>query len=154
VTSGPQARFVRDVLTARGVTASGAPIGPTDQFAIGAPVFLLCNVQGVTPGTSHRLTIRWYLQGEPARMDGAYAYATVTHNGSLNFSVMYPAAGAGEVRLYWDEPVADNSDRPNASFLAATTCSQSSESDRRALEARQEEIRIDKNKSEKWLPSR
>jgi hypothetical protein len=118
VTPGPQARHVRDAVTARGVTADGAPVDPTATFHAGAPIYLVCMVEGVAPGTSHRLTIRWYLQGQQARSDGSYSYATVTEDGPVSFSVIYPAAGAGLVKLYWDEPVADNSARTNEAFLA------------------------------------
>jgi hypothetical protein len=84
------------------------------------PVYLVCLVQGVVPGQPHRLTIRWYLQGQLARMPGAYSYATLTQNGPLAFSVTYPAAGAGMVKLYWDEPVGDSNEQPNDRHLAQT----------------------------------
>ena len=118
VTPGPQARYLRDVVTARGVTKDNVPIDPTSTFQAGVPIYLVCVVQGVTPGTSHRLTIRWYLQSQQAQIDGSYSYATVTQGGPISFSVTYPTAGSGMARLYWDEPVADNSARTNESFLA------------------------------------
>jgi hypothetical protein len=66
----------------------------------------------------YRLTIRWYLQGQQPQIDGSYTYATLTQDGPVSFSVTYPTAGSGMARLYWDEPVADNTARPNESFLA------------------------------------
>ena len=118
VTPGPQAHYLRDVVTARGVTQDGAPLGPTAHFLVGMPIYVVCRVEGVLPGQAHRLTVRWYLHGQLVRAPGAYRYATVTQDGPLTFQVTYPAAGEGMVRLYWDEPVSNNSDRPNDHFLA------------------------------------
>jgi hypothetical protein len=118
MTPGPQARYLRDVVMAHGVTRGGAPIDPSSTFRVGSKVYLVCVVQGVVTGTSHRLTVRWYLQGRQIQIDGSYTYTTVTQNGPVFFSFSYPTAGAGMVRLYWDEPVADNSARPNDAFLA------------------------------------
>jgi F0F1-type ATP synthase membrane subunit c/vacuolar-type H+-ATPase subunit K len=118
VTPGPQARYLRNVVTARGVTKDNVPIDPTSTFQADMPIYLVCVVQGVTPGTSHRLTVRWYLQGQQLQVDGSYAYATLTQNGPISFSMTYPILGPGMARLYWDEPIADNSARPNESFLA------------------------------------
>jgi hypothetical protein len=118
VTPGAQAPFVPMVVTARGVDQYGAPVNPSTHFAVRMPVYVVCRVQGVAPGQAHRLTIRWYLQGQLARMPGAYSYATVTQDGFLSFSVTYPAAGAGLAKLYWDEPVGDSNEQPNEHFLA------------------------------------
>jgi hypothetical protein len=81
VTPGPQAPFVPVVVTATGVDRNGAAINPTSHFAVGMPIYVVCRVQGVRPGESHCLTIRWYVQGQQARVPGAYTYATVTHDG-------------------------------------------------------------------------
>jgi hypothetical protein len=118
VTPGPQARFVPVVVTATGVDRNGAPVNPTAHFAVGTPVYVICHVRGVLLGQSHRLTIRWYAQGQLARVPGAYASATVTYDGPLAFSVTYTSAGAGMVRLYWDEPIGDSNEQPNDHFLA------------------------------------
>jgi hypothetical protein len=118
VTPGPQARYLHDVVTARDVTTDNMPIDPASAFQAGMPIYLVCVVQGVTPGTSRRLTIRWYLQGQQLQVDGSYSYATVMRDGPVSFSMTYPTAGSGMARLYWDEPVADNSARTNESFLA------------------------------------
>jgi hypothetical protein len=118
VTPGPQAPFVPVVVTATGVGRSGAPVNPTSHFAVGMPVYVVCRVRGVVPGQSHRLTIRWYVQGQLARVPGAYSYATVTQDGPLYFSVTFTAAGQGLAKLYWDEPVGDSNEQPNDHFLA------------------------------------
>jgi hypothetical protein len=118
MTPGPQSRFVPTAVTAMGADRNGAPINPTSHFVVDMPIYVVCQVQGVRPGQSHRLTVRWYLQGQQARVPGAYRYATVTHDGSVSFRVTYTSAGTGLVKLYWDEPVADNNDRPNDRFLA------------------------------------
>ena len=120
VTPGPQARFVPLVVTAAGVDQQGAPVKPTSRFAVGMPVYVVCWVQGVSSGQAHRLTIRWYLQAQLARMPGAYSYATVTQDGPLSFSVTYPSAGAGVAKLYWDEPVGDSNEQPSEHYLAQT----------------------------------
>jgi hypothetical protein len=121
VTPGPQAPFVPVVVTATGVDQNGAAINPTSHFAVGMPIYVVCRVQGVRSGESHRLTVRWYIQGQQARVPGAYTYATVSHDGLLSFSVTYESAGAGLVKLYWDEPVGDSNEQPNDHFLAQAT---------------------------------
>ena len=118
MTPGPQAPFVPVVVTATGVDQNGAPVNPTSHFAVGKPVYVVCRVQGVMPGQAHRLTIRWYVQGQLARVPGAYSYATVTQDGPISFSVTYTTAGAGLAKLYWDEPVGDSNEQPNDHFLA------------------------------------
>ena len=118
VTPGPQAPFVPVVVTATAVDPNDAPVNPTTHFVVGTPIYVVCRVQGVAPGQAHRLTIRWYLQGQLARVPGAYSYATVTQDGPLSFSVTYPTAGAGLAKIYWDEPVGDSNERPNEHFLA------------------------------------
>jgi hypothetical protein len=118
MTPGPQAHFVPVAATATGVDRNGAPVNPTAHFAVGAPVYVVCQVRGVLSGQAHRLTIRWYAQGQLVRSPGGYTYATVTHDGPLSFSVKYTSAGQGLVRLYWDEPVGDSNEQPNDHFLA------------------------------------
>src|SRR5712664_2574499 len=118
MTPGPQAHFVPVAATATGVDRNGAPVNPTAHFAVGVPVYVVCQVRGVLAGQSHRLTIRWYAQGQLVRSPGGYTYATVTHDGPLSFSVKYTSAGQGLVRLYWDEPVGDSNEQPNDHFLA------------------------------------
>ena len=118
VTSGPQAPFVPVVVTATGVDRNGAPVNPTAHFAVGTPVYVVCRVRGVLPGQSHRLTIRWYAQGQLAWVPGAYTSATVAHDGPFAFSVTYLSAGAGMVRLYWDEPIGDSNEQPSDHCLA------------------------------------
>jgi hypothetical protein len=61
--------------------------------------------QGIRPSEVHRLTVRWYLNGQLARPPGGYTYATVSEDGPLSFSVTYASAGEGVVKLVWDEPV-------------------------------------------------
>jgi hypothetical protein len=118
MTPGPQSLFVPMAVTATGVDRNGAPVNPTSHVPVGRPVYVVCRVRGVLPGQPHRLTIRWYLQGQLLRSPGAYTYATVAQDGSLSFSVTYPVAGAGLVKLYWDEPVGDSNEQPNDRFLA------------------------------------
>jgi hypothetical protein len=118
MTPGPQAHFVPVAVTATGVDRNGAPVNPTAHFAVGVPVYVVCQVRGVQSGQAHRLTIRWYSQGQLVRSPGGYTYATVTHDGPLSFSVTYLSAGQGLVKLYWDEPVGDSNEQPNDHFLA------------------------------------
>jgi hypothetical protein len=83
VTPGPQASFVPVIVTATGVHPNGAPVNPTSHFAVGTPVYVSCRVQGVRPGEVHRLTVRWYINGQLARWPVAYTYATVAQDGVL-----------------------------------------------------------------------
>lgn len=117
-TPGPQAPFVQQVVTAQGVDQNGRPIHPTSQFSVGTPVYVVFLVRGVMPGQPHRVSIRWLLQGQLVQVAGAHASMLVTRDGPASFSLTYPAPGLGMARLYWDEPVNDNSDVPNERFLA------------------------------------
>ncbi|PWT75472.1 MAG: hypothetical protein C5B60_05300 [Chloroflexi bacterium] len=118
VTPGPEAAFVPGAVTATGVDRNEAPVNPTGDFAVGIPVFIICRVQGVRPGEVHRLTVRWYINGQLARWPGSYTYATVAQDGPLSFSLTYETAGQGIVKLYWDEPVGDSNEQPNDRYLA------------------------------------
>jgi hypothetical protein len=118
VTPGPQAAFVPVVVTATAVDRNGAPVNPTAEFAVGMPVFVICRVQGIRPGEVHRLTVRWYVNGQLARWAGSYTYATVAQDRLLSFSLTYETAGEGVVKLYWDEPVGDSNEQPSDRYLA------------------------------------
>jgi hypothetical protein len=118
VTPGPQAPFVPMVVTATGVNRNGAPLHPTTEFAIGMPVYVICRVQGIRPNEVHRLTVRWYVNGQLARWPASYTYATVDKDGLLSFSLPYETAGEGVVKLYWDEPVGDSNEQPSDRYLA------------------------------------
>jgi hypothetical protein len=118
ITPGPQAAFVPVIATATGVNRNGAPIHPTSTFALGTPVYLICRVQGIRPGEVHRLTVRWYINGQLARSPGSYTYATVAQDGPLSFRLIYTTAGEGVVKLYWDEPVGDSNEQPTERYLA------------------------------------
>lgn len=117
-TPGPQAQFVPQVTTASGVEQSGAPLHPASRFPLGAPVYVICSVQGVAQGQPHRLTVRWFLDRVLAQVSGAHVSTLVTRNGLVSFSLLYPHPGAGMAKLYWDEPVGDNNDAPDDHYLA------------------------------------
>jgi hypothetical protein len=117
-TPGPQARYVQQVVTAAGVDPNGGPVRPTTRFHAQVPVYLVGVVQGVGSGESHRLSVRWLVNGALVQEAGAHASMIVTHDSSVSFSLAYPTPGAGMARLYWDEPVGDNNDAANERFLA------------------------------------
>ena len=117
-TPGPQARYVQQVVTAAGVDPNGGPVRPTTRFHAQEPVYLVAVVQGVGSVESHRLSVRWLVNGALVQEAGAHASMIVTHDGPVLFSLAYPTSGAGMARLYWDEPVGDNNDTSNERFLA------------------------------------
>lgn len=119
-TLSASAHLVQQLVTATDVDRSGAPMHPTSRFRVDRPIYVVGMVRGVGHGETHRLSVRWFLNDTLAQAPGARSSMTVTHDGPVSFGLVYPAAGSGTARLYWDEPIGDNSDRPNEAFLIAT----------------------------------
>jgi hypothetical protein len=119
-TASDAGRFVISVVVCAGVTSQGAPANASHEFRIGQLVYLVCGVKGTAEGVSHRLSVRWLLDGNLVEGAGAHSSALVMQSGVVVFSMIYPSSGAGIARVYWDEPVGDNNDIPNDHFLART----------------------------------
>ncbi len=120
MTPGPQAQYVSQMVTAKGVDSNDRPINLTTQFQVGQPVSLIVTVHGVTFDQSHSIAVRWLLNGALAPVAGALSRMIVTNNGPAVFSMTYPQPGTGMAMVYWDEPVSDNSDTAQEQFLAQT----------------------------------
>lgn len=118
LTTSDAATHVVWAVVATGVDSPGAPVNPTSEFRTNQQVYLVCMVEGVKAEESHRLSVRWLLNGTLAQVAGAHSSALVTQNGAVSFALAYALPGAGAVKVYWDEPVADNNDVPNDNFLA------------------------------------
>jgi hypothetical protein len=114
-------RHVVAVVVCAEVTPQGAPTNPTREFRTGQRVYLVCAIEGITAGERHQLSVRWLLDGRLVPVAGAHSSALVMENGGMSFSIAYPSQGAGAARVYWDEPVGDNNDFPNDTFLAQTS---------------------------------
>jgi hypothetical protein len=115
-------RHIERVVTARGVNGQGWAVDPTTRFQVHQAIYVTFLVQDVGLGEVHRVGVRWFLNGALASVAGAHSSQLVTHSGpGYSFSLVFPAPGAAEVRLYWDEPIGDNSEAPNDAFLAQTS---------------------------------
>ncbi len=104
--AGPQGRFVPSAVAALGFDATGAPVQQGSTFDISHLIYVVARVQGVAPGETHTLTIRWYVNGQLADFPNTPYSQTVTSNGYVHFEIKL-APGAATAKLYWDLPAAD-----------------------------------------------
>lgn len=118
---GPQAKYVRHVVTATGVDSGYFPVGATSRFAANSSVYVVMSVRGLPAGTSHTISIRWYLNGVPLdHLASATTSITFTGNQQIYFVLSYPSPGVGMARVYLDAPASDIGDAPNDPALATT----------------------------------
>ncbi len=110
--------MVQQVAPAAAVDQRGAPIHVMTRFPVQTPVYVTFTVRGLAPGEPHRLSVRWYLNDALVPVAGAHTSTLITHDGPGFFSLAYPAPGAAQARLFWDEPICDSSDTPNDDYLA------------------------------------
>jgi hypothetical protein len=115
---GAGKHIVRQVASASAVDQRGAPIQVATRFPAQTPVYVTFIVRGLAPGEPHRLSVRWYLNDTLVPVAGSHTSTLITHDGPGFFSLVYPAPGAAQARLYWDEPIGDSSDTPNDDYLA------------------------------------
>jgi len=118
-------KYVTSAVTAKGVDAQGNPVNPTGIFTIGETVFVIVTVRNV-PAGQHRITLRWFLNGVavqlppsavtnlPISHDGNYSACPfspsavtnllISRDANISSCLVYPQAGRGAVRIYWDAP--------------------------------------------------
>jgi hypothetical protein len=106
---GPQGRFVPSAVAALGFDTTGAPVHQSGTFDLSHLIYVVARVQGVTPGETHTLSIRWYVNGQLADLPNTPYSQTVTSDGYVHFMIKL-APGAATAKLYWDLPTADATD--------------------------------------------
>lgn len=109
-------KYVTSAVSAKGVDAHGNPVNPTGIFKIGEPVCVIVTVRNI-PAGQHRLTLRWFLNGVDVQLPPS-ALTTISHDGNYTFCLLYPQAGRGTVRIYWDAPPSSASDAQAEAYLA------------------------------------
>lgn len=120
-TPGPSATTVRSVVTAQGVDANIDPVTPTSHFLTNTEVFAVVQVRGITKGEQHTLHIRWFLNGVDLQLPaGSKVDQPVTEESNTYFGLIYPTAGVGMAKIYWDKPANDPGNDPKDPHLAQT----------------------------------
>jgi hypothetical protein len=121
-TPGPAAKYIVNVITSRSVDANLTPIDVTSHFPVNSTVHIVVQVRGIPQNEQHTVSIYWYLNGIDTQVargkDKTYQSITSDHN--VHFGVVYPAAGVGMARIYWDRPDNDTSDQAHDPRLAQT----------------------------------
>jgi hypothetical protein len=121
-TPGPAAKYIVNVITARSVDSNRTPIDITSHFPVGAQVNLVAQVRNVTAGEKHIVSVHWYLNGidtQVTRGDGRTS-KTVSDNSNVQFGLVYPVAGLGMAKIYWDRPDNDTGNQASDPRLAQT----------------------------------
>ncbi len=120
LTPGPQAKYIANIVTARGRSSDGTPTQITSYFQAGDWVYVVATVHGLPNGT-HVISIVWYLNGHNAELTPSTATSlTISGDKRVVFGLQYPKAGVGMARLYIDRPASDTSDSPSDPYLAYT----------------------------------
>jgi hypothetical protein len=122
-TPGAQATLVKNVVTAKGVDASGLPKTPTSSFTTGDHIYVVMRVEAFPAGTSHTISIRCFYQDLDIQLPNAAT--TLPRPGQtgaqqLYFIIPIPQPGQYHVKVYVDRLANDNSNDPNDPALAAT----------------------------------
>ena len=119
-TPGPAAKSLTQVVTALHRQGNCNPVDPASLFHVGDAVWVFIILKQPAPG--HTISVRWFANDtdvNPPSQDKT----TLTlgpNNAGACFSLQYPSAGRGMVRVYWDRPANDKGDDPNDPALMAT----------------------------------
>ncbi|HEU5348406.1 MAG TPA: hypothetical protein VFU63_07315 [Ktedonobacterales bacterium] len=119
-TPGPQAKLLSQVVTARARQSNCAPVDPTSLFHVNDAVWVFVILKQAAPG--HTISVRWFANEtdvNPPSTDKT-SLALGNNNAGACFSLQYPSAGTGMVKIYWDRPANDTGDDPQDPALMAT----------------------------------
>ncbi|MGE5333512.1 MAG: hypothetical protein ACM3N4_02330 [Nitrososphaerota archaeon] len=119
-TPGPASKSLTQVVTARARQGNCNPVDPTSYFHVGDAVWVFVILKQAAP--SHTISVRWFANGTDVNPP-AQDKTTLTlgaNNAGACFSLQYPSAGTGSVKVYWDRPANDTGDDPNDKALMAT----------------------------------
>jgi hypothetical protein len=120
-TPGPAGKYVQRIVTAQGVNNALFPDHPTSYFTTGSTVYVVFSVRGTKAGSSHTLSVVWYLDGMPLALGPSGQTAKTIHGDSqVFFALKQPTAGVGTAKIYLDKPASDSGTSPGDQFLAGT----------------------------------
>lgn len=119
-TPGPAAKPLSQVVTALHRQGNCNPVDPSSFFHVGDSVWVFVILK--QPAQGHVISVRWFANStdvNPPSQDNT----TVTlgpNNAGACFSLQYPSAGNGTVKVYWDRPANDKSNDATDPALMAT----------------------------------
>lgn len=119
-TPGPAAKPLSQVVTALHRQGNCNPVDPSSYFHVNDAVWVFVILK--QPAQGHTISVRWFANStdvNPPSLDKT----TLTlgpNNAGACFSLQYPSAGTGSVKVYWDRPANDKGDDPNDPALMAT----------------------------------
>ncbi len=119
-TPGPAAKSLSQVVTALHRQGSCNPVDPASYFHVNDLVWVFVILK--QPAQGHTISVRWFSNGtdvNPPSIDKT-ALTLGPNNAGACFSLQYPSAGKGTVKVYWDRPANDKGDDPNDQALMAT----------------------------------
>ncbi|MGE5334862.1 MAG: hypothetical protein ACM3N4_09205 [Nitrososphaerota archaeon] len=119
-TPGPASKSLTQVVTARARQGNCNPVDPTSYFHVGDAVWVFVILKQAAP--SHTISVRWFANGidvNPPAQDKT-TLTLGANTAGVCFSLQYPSAGTGSVKVYWDRPANDTGDDPNDKALMAT----------------------------------
>jgi len=121
-TAGPAAKYIVSAKTARSVDSNRTPIDITSHFPVKSQVNLVVQVRNVTAGEQHTVSVRWFLNGIDTQVTGGEGRTSklIKDNSNVQFGLVYPVAGVGMAKVYWDRPANDTSDSATDPSLAQT----------------------------------
>jgi hypothetical protein len=116
----PAAKYIVSVVTARSVDSNRTPIDITSHFPVKSQVNLVVQVRNVTAGEQHTVSARWFLNGIDTPVTGGEGRTSkvIKDNSNVQFGLVYPVAGVGMAKVYWDRPANDTSDSATDPSLA------------------------------------
>jgi hypothetical protein len=110
-------------VTSKAVDNGYNATSPTTKFMMNSTVYVVLQVRGLPKGQPHTLSVRWYLGGQDVGVQwikGAQTSWPIKGDSNAYFGLVYPGAGVGQARIYWDRPTSDTSNDPKDKYLAQT----------------------------------
>ena len=119
-TPGPASKSLSQVTTALHRQGNCNPVDPSSLFHVNDSVWVFVLLTQPNPG--HTISVHWFSNGinvNPPAQDKT-TLTLGANNAGACFSLVYPSAGKGMVKVYWDLPKGDSGDDPNDKALMAT----------------------------------
>lgn len=121
-TPGPASKDVTNVILAATLDNNNVPIDITTHFKVNSFVNVVIRTRPLTAGETHTLSVRWFLNGIDVGIPDSKTRVTLNDPAKpgAKFQLAYPQAGVGMVKIYWDRPGGDTSDKADDPHLAQT----------------------------------
>ncbi len=119
-TPGAQAKYISNMVTARGRSSDGNPTQVTSHFVQGDWVYVVATAHNLPKG-AHVISIDWYINGISTDLTGTgQTSLTINTDKRIVFGLQYPMTGLGMAKLFIDRPPNDKGTDPADPTLADT----------------------------------